>query len=436
MLFATIVCYVSFILLGEITSSGLRSIFGGIVNSGFNICGFIYILIYKYTDSWRAVFITSTIVTFITGIIFALYSKESPKYYIIKKDFDRFIRSIRHIAHRNKRHEVFNNFYLEEQENIKENFHSIINKADELSSDRSEKEKKNHINNNNNVVNATNDNLLTDKVIKADKIEDISNKTEGKNEKEEKDIMSPISVQVKVLEVKEEEWDKKSQNVYTALKKKKYSPLDLVRYKSQRMKFLILCALWFFISSNFYGITINLKNLKGDIYVLGIIMYAVDTVAYTCGGLISNYLGRRLTILISLCIASVSFGLNAFIPFPEAVSVFFSFLSRFAISTVFNLIFTYSLELYPTVIRSYGFGINTLFAKMGNLLTPIIIEYLIDYINLIFMFVNVFNFVIVLFLPETLNQPLPDLIPELCEVDEAEEVVVVERVEKETVTNL
>jgi len=92
-----------------------------------------------------------------------------------------------------------------------------------------------------------------------------------------------------------------------------------------------------------------------------------------------------------------------------------SFIARFSISTVFNIIFTYSLELYPTVVRSYGFGINTLCAKFGNILTPIFVEFFPEYINLIFMIINCLNFTIVLFLPETLNQPLPDLIPELCE---------------------
>jgi len=126
MICSTITCYISFQLLGEITAAKLRSLFGGIVNSGFNICAFVYILIYKFSDSWRTVFITSSTVTFCSGVIFYIYAIESPKFYIIKKDFIEYINCLRGIAARNRRRTVFNTFYSQEEKNLKVNFIELL----------------------------------------------------------------------------------------------------------------------------------------------------------------------------------------------------------------------------------------------------------------------------------------------------------------------
>jgi len=68
--------------------------------------------------------------------------------------------------------------------------------------------------------------------------------------------------------------------------------------------------------------------------------------------------------------------------------------------------------MYPTSVRSHGFGVNTLFARIGTLVAPPVIEYLMEYVNEFFTFVNAFNIILVLFLPETLGVTLKDTIPE------------------------
>jgi len=357
MFFTAIGSFCAFILLGEITSTNLRSIFSAIVNCGFNICGYIFIPIYKYSDGWRLVFQISAGFTILIAIAYYYYAEESPKFYIIKHDLKNYIDNLRRIAVKNKRAKVFDGFYDTEREKIEETF-SLIMKSS----------------------NAVTDSTLT-----------------GPNVESDADIEETL----------------KHEKLVYLLKNKKYSPLDLIRYPSQRNKFIILCLLWFLVSSNYYGITFNLKNLPGDIYLLGMIMNSVDIVAYMSGGFIADIIGRKTTILISLCVAILTFGINLIFSLSDTVTTVFSMIARASISLIYNLMCTYTLELYPTVIRSYGFGYNTLFESLGIVVIPTVIEYLGDYINLIFTFVNIFNFGIVLFLPETLNKPLPDFIPEL-----------------------
>ena len=352
--------------VGEITSNCKRALFTSIVNCGFNIGGYVYIYQYKYTDGWRLVFTISAIATFITGILFYFYAEESPRFWIIKKDYKSYIRSIQKMAFKNRRLEIFNKFYISEESNIKERFNA------EFGSDNG--------------------------VITTNSVSSVATNSHISSGTDE------VSID-----------DDKTQRLLNELKNMKYSPLDLLRYKSVRYKFIILSCLWFLISSNYYGITFNLKNLQGDVYTLGMIMNTVDIVAYTSGGFISNFIGRKLTILASLSFAIITFGINFFIPLSDTLSNILSFIARFGISLIYNLMCTYSLELYPTVVRSYGFGYNTVFESIGVVIIPTVIEYLIDYLNLIFMIVNIFNFIIVLYLPETLNKPLADFIPELLE---------------------
>jgi len=413
MFFAPIGEYISFILLGEITCTNLRSIFSGIVNCGFNFCGLVYILLFKYTDSWRIVFITSSGATFITALIIFLYAKESPKFFIIKKDFIRYIQSLKNIAHKNQRLHLFNAFYIAQEEKIKEHFQKLtqtgrtesfnseINTERQPSSLRLNSNK--DINVNINAVGGNDINSKTERLLAIDE-----------NEKENNIQNAPNSPTSPV----EEDYNRKSENLFDKLMNREYSALDLLRYPSQRKKFIILCFLYFMVSSNYYAITFNLKNLKGDIYTLGLIMYSVDTVAYIFGGFIANVIGRKTTILSSLFVGVCAFGLIALIKLDETVEIVFSFIARFSIAILYNLIFTYAVELYPTVVRSYGFGYNTLFEKLGSLFSPIITEYFVEYLNLVFALVNIFNFIIVSMLPETLNKPLEDFIPELIEQEE------------------
>ena len=43
--------------------------------------------------------------------------------------------------------------------------------------------------------------------------------------------------------------------------------------------------------------------------------------------------------------------------------------------------------MYPTSVRSHGYGVNTLFARIGTLVAPPVIEYLMEYVNICFIFV-------------------------------------------------
>ena len=387
-IFNTISTYIVYMLIEEILSGKLRSMFGAIINCGYNVCGFIYIPLYEYLDGWRIVFLISGASTLVTLLFFYLYSKESPKYYILKKDFKRFLKSIRQLADKNHRATIFDKFYLAEEEHLREKFCQLTHTSN-LS--------KSFIQSNTEeLIQPSGDDQL-DQLIQIDQIESFS------------DTKAPALKKAHKL------LSKKDDNMFKELTEKQYSALDLIRYKSQRNKFLTLCIFWFFTSSNYFGVSYNLKNNEGDMYLIGILMNVVDISAYLFGGIVANYFGRKNTILSFLTIAIIIYGLFTFIlTLSNLETNILFFIARFAISTTANVLYTYTFELYPTVIRSYGFGYNTLIGGIGSsFLIPAVVEFVPAYINLIFMVMNMCSFICVLSLPTTLNKPLPDFIPEL-----------------------
>ena len=73
-----------------------------------------------------------------------------------------------------------------------------------------------------------------------------------------------------------------------------------------------------------------------------------------------------------------------------------------------------STEIYPTIIRAKGLGLNTLCARIGSLLVPVLADCIKpSNINMIIFsivcFISVF---LAIFIPETLNKELEDEIME------------------------
>jgi len=85
-----------------------------------------------------------------------------------------------------------------------------------------------------------------------------------------------------------------------------------------------------------------------------------------------------------------------------------SFLARFSISGVYNIIYTYSTEVYPTVVRAKGFGFNSICARIGGIIFPLFIELLENKVIFVFTALNLSSLLLIMLLPETLGKNLED----------------------------
>lgn len=195
----------------------------------------------------------------------------------------------------------------------------------------------------------------------------------------------------------------------------KYNILSLLKFDSQRRNFLITCFLWFSTSGIYYGLSIFLKTLPGDIYTNGYLLYTVEFFAYFLTGFIINIkgLGRRNTMIIFEFISLVGYGLMIFFNFQDYTKTILALVARFAISGVYNTMFTYSTEVFPTCVRSKAFGTNSACARVGAIISPICLELMGEQkVPILFAILNGIAFITLFFIPETLGKGLEEHIPE------------------------
>lgn len=123
----------------------------------------------------------------------------------------------------------------------------------------------------------------------------------------------------------------------------------------------------------------------------------------------SNSFGRVKALnimLILIGITSLAYYLTNLYN-KEVLKLISIFAARFGISSVGSIIYTYSVEVYPTVIRAKGLGINLLSCRIASCLAPVMIEFndnTFIYFSAFCLFTSIFSF----FLPETNNKQLKD----------------------------
>lgn len=88
--------------------------------------------------------------------------------------------------------------------------------------------------------------------------------------------------------------------------------------------------------------------------------------------------GRRTTCMINFASASFCFILFLLIPRnqPWMVNII-TFVARMFINSQFSLMYLYTMEVYPTVIRAIAVGSASAMARIGAMITPYLAQVLI-----------------------------------------------------------
>jgi len=195
------------------------------------------------------------------------------------------------------------------------------------------------------------------------------------------------------------------------------SILDFVIYESQRKQFLILCFIWFSQDGIYDGLAVFLKNLDGNIYNNGCILYTLDIIAFVLAGFLMNIkcLGRVKAMGLMYLVSLVGY---IFLVFDNDVNkkgtwqTSFALGARFAISSIFTIVYSYTAEVYPVVLSTKGFCIHWTFSKMGSIVAFILLEFLGQSILFVMGVCNLVCLVLVMFLPETYGKEKLEDIPE------------------------
>ncbi|KAJ8315874.1 hypothetical protein KUTeg_008024 [Tegillarca granosa] len=190
------------------------------------------------------------------------------------------------------------------------------------------------------------------------------------------------------------------------------------------------------VSMVFYGLALNSGNLGGDFYLNFFLQGIVEVPAYIICQLFLNVLGRRILhcssmILGGICCICTIFTMlyadkckfvynNLQMQLPVTVAL--AMLGKVGISAAFAIIYVWSAELYPTVVRNSSMGLSSTSARIGGMLSP----YIADLVSssakskvvpgnfgralplVIFGGLSVLAGIMAIALPETMNMNLPE----------------------------
>ncbi len=180
---------------------------------------------------------------------------------------------------------------------------------------------------------------------------------------------------------------------------------------------------WFATALVYDGLT-YLNNFIGEnIFLNWIAMNLIELPAqFVCYYVISRY-GRRLTVSLTLILAGGTLLLTLvdIIPFFEQITwlkLILFVVAKFILTQSYSAVILHAPELFPTNLRSFGYGICLFSGKITSVLSPMISLYLSKIAPrlpaVIYGAISILCGVLSLYVPETLNRPLPNSIEDVC----------------------
>lgn len=197
---------------------------------------------------------------------------------------------------------------------------------------------------------------------------------------------------------------------------KKLSILDL--FGSWRMagRTCTVWAIWFIGSLGYYVFSLGSVSLGGNQYVNLFLVGLVELPSYLIGCFAMDRIGRKNTCAPALLLGSFACILIIVLPNNiQALTIALSMIGKFSIAIAFGLIYLYTCELYPTIIRSLAVGSGSMMCRVGSVVAPFCV-YLADvWQYLPQLIVGILAFIIgvlTFLLPETLGIPLSSTLEE------------------------
>ena len=199
-------------------------------------------------------------------------------------------------------------------------------------------------------------------------------------------------------------------------KKGTISIFNIFTRKNLLKNSLIIFFLWFVNSGTYYGLSLGASNLGGNPYLNFMISAAVEIPAYAINLMFLNNpkVGRRLGHSTFMLIAGLALTITIFVPEDlNSLIIALSMIGKLAITTSYGVIYIYTAELFPTVIRNAGVGTSSLCARIGGIICPYINMLIDTWRPLPLIIYGIMAFIggmLTLLLPETLNKELPETI--------------------------
>nr|XP_040140092.1 solute carrier family 22 member 12 isoform X2 [Ictidomys tridecemlineatus] len=184
-----------------------------------------------------------------------------------------------------------------------------------------------------------------------------------------------------------------------------------------RLRTWVSLMIWFAFAFTFYGLALNLQALGSNIFLLQLLIGAVDLPAKMGTLLLLSRLGRRPLQAGSLVLSGLCVLANTLVPHEMgALRSALAVLGLGALGASFTCVSIFLSELFPTVLRMTAVGLGQMAARGGAILGPLVLllgVYGPSLPLLVHGTVPLLSGLAALLLPETQNLPLPDTIHDI-----------------------
>ena len=233
-------------------------------------------------------------------------------------------------------------------------------------------------------------------------------------------------------------WNKKTMPDKTAIttnkttKIQRANPLYLFKTRKVAVTTLVQGYSWMFTNMVYYGLSLGADDLGGNLYLNYILVSIMEFPALVSAIYLCDKFGRKKTVLSSAIIASISCTIVSFIPISHEAKYIRTTLAmsgKFFVSITYNGIYTWSVELLPTEIRSAGMGFLQITGRIGSAASPFIVKGLKTVYEpapfITMGSLGLIGFLLQFILPETKGVALPDtiVIPETEDNMETEKLI-------------
>ncbi len=171
---------------------------------------------------------------------------------------------------------------------------------------------------------------------------------------------------------------------------------------------------WFSVTLCYYGLSFASTSLAGDAYSNFCLSVFVEIPGYLFCIFVMDCWGRRPILSFCQAISGIFCILAALLQDNEklgALQVVFSLVGKFGASACFAIVYVYTAELFPTIIRNTAIGSCSTVARVGGILCLFIIQLNTVWGPLPLLIMGCIAVVagcLAIFFPETVGQQLPE----------------------------
>lgn len=205
-----------------------------------------------------------------------------------------------------------------------------------------------------------------------------------------------------------------------SLKQQKVFILDLFKTRNIATITVMSVMLWMLTSVGYFALSLNVPNLHGDVYLNCFLSGLIEVPAYFTAWLLLRTLPRRYIIAGVLFWGGGVLLLVQVVPEDyNFVSIGLVMLGKFGVTSAFSMLYVFTAELYPTLVRNMAVGITSMASRVGSIIAPYFV-YLGAYNRLLPYILmgslTVLIGIITLFFPESFGVTLPESLEQMQKV--------------------